>query len=66
MTHENAGIFEPPEGWSYSLKRHASHACGATFVAPWDNPARLQWEVEQHRQACSWPEPPEPVETPTG
>ena len=34
-THENAGIWEPPPGWTHATKRHATHECG------WDRPEIL-------------------------
>jgi len=36
-THENAGVWEPPEGWDFKTLRHATHLCGWSHWHPaWD------------------------------
>ena len=62
-THENAGEWEPPEGWVFRLQRHAAHACGWTAVTPWSDTPRFQAEVDAHAETCPYPDLPEPVET---
>lgn len=60
---ENAGEYEPPDGWRFSLIRRAAHECGWVCTVPWDDPAGYQAEVWSHGQECPWPDMPEVVET---
>lgn len=63
---ENGGPYVPPEGWTFTQRRHGAHACGWLCVVPMDEPARFQAEVRAHGEACPWPEMPEPTDTPSG
>lgn len=63
---ENGGEYVVPPGWTFTQRRHGAHACGWTCAVPSDEPARFQAEVKAHTEGCSWPEHPEPVETPDG
>lgn len=60
---ENARTWKPPEGWTMTVKRHGSHACGWTCVHPADDPAGFTAKLTAHADACPWPDQAEPVET---
>ena len=60
---ENAGLWEPPDGWNYKTMRHVSHECGWTYAHPdWDV-GGFTLKVQQHAADCPWPDIPPPVET---
>ena len=61
--HENAGLWEPPEGWTHSTKRHATHDCGFSLFWPAEDAGGYRAQVEAHAAACPWPDQPELVET---
>ena len=62
-THENAGVWEPPEGWRFRTLRHASHECGWSHSHPAWDAGTFRQHCEDHAKVCPWPEPPELVET---
>jgi len=63
VKHENAGPWEPPEGWHHRTLRHAAHACGWTCAHPDDDVGGYTAMWQQHAATCPWPELPEVPET---
>lgn len=62
-TQENAGEWEPDEGWTHTTKRHATHACGWSLFWPALDAGGYQQQVRNHAAWCPWPEQPPPIET---
>lgn len=62
-THENAGIWQPPPGWTHTTKRHATHECGWSVWHPAEDAGGYRAQVEAHAAVCPWPDEPELVET---
>lgn len=62
-THENAGLWEPPEGWTHTTKRHVTHACGWSLFWPAEDVGGYESQWRKHARTCRWPDEPELVET---
>lgn len=60
---ENAGLWQPPEGWTYGHFRRASHVCGWTYAHPADDVGGFHAHIADHAAVCPFPELPELVET---
>lgn len=51
--------YEAPDGWTFTLKRHAAHGCGWTHASPFDDSPGHRARVIAHAAVCPWPDMPE-------